>query len=87
MKNARLYALIATVPLLAFFFYQSVFVLPHRPTVPDPAHGYIYILDCGGPAVRYISNQDFFGTFGAFFGAFILVWCAGSFRRENQAGA
>ena len=85
MKNFRLYALAVAVPLVAFSAYQGFFVLPHRPTVPDPAHGYIYLVGTDGGPNHYVSNQDAFNIFVPFLCAFVLVWCAGDWPRKDEA--
>ncbi len=58
MKRFRVYML-ATLPFLAVFAYWALTIIPSRPEISDPVHGYVFPLDIadGGPH-HYASLSD-----------------------------
>ncbi len=62
-KAIRLMAL-AMLPFIAFFIFELVFVLPHRPLAADVVHGYTIPLGLDRKTV-YITIGDLILTFGA----------------------
>jgi len=71
-RRIRVYAL-AAVPFLAFFGYQLLVVLPHRPQTPDAVHGYTFPLGIDEGPARYISALDCWLTFGSFVCAGLII--------------
>ena len=79
VKKIRPYAL-ATIPFLALFAYELATVLPHRPTTPDPTHGYTIAMGSEGRGKPvYVSAGDLFLILAPFFCGFAIV-ATGSWR-------
>ncbi len=85
MKAGRFYIL-TILFFMGVFVYETVFVLPHRPATPDPAHNFTFPLglDESRSMVRYISPLDSLLTFGPFFCAFIMVWRVGKYPGQSD---
>ena len=87
MKAYRSYVL-ATLPFIAFFAYQILVVLPHRPKAGDGASGYTIPLELGDSSpAHYISLMDAILTFGALLCAAVImgigIWRSGAFARRK----
>ncbi len=87
-KAVRLMAL-AMMPFIAFFAFEILCVLPHRPAAPDVLHGYTIPLGLEGEGKTvYISVIDCVLTFGPFLcaGAICLFtfWRTGLFNQIRR---
>jgi hypothetical protein len=87
VKRYRTYVL-AALPFMAIFAYWVLRIIPNRPEVSDPLHGYTLPigLDDNGPP-HYVSTFDGLMTFVSFAIAFLIMgigmWRARAFRTEK----
>jgi hypothetical protein len=84
MKRFRVYML-ATLPFVAVFAYWVLGIIPSRPEVSDPIHGYAFAITMGdGGPPHYISTFDCAMTLFPFVIAVMIMgfgmWRAGAFR-------